>query len=425
MLQSAPDSSDRYDIFVADPLATLTTYGHDTTVWDGKEYQISNADPFTLCQELRQRYFTKAESCEFPFSGGLVGLWGYDLGRRVEKLPELNKPRLKTPDMAVGLYDWAVIFDHQLQQCWLLVNHDHAKAYWTERKQWLDSLPATPLAEFKLTSDWQSDLPFDQYQQRFDKIQAYLASGDCYQINLTQQFSSSFKGDPRRAYQRLIQNNGAPFNAYIQLPQSSILSVSPEQFIELNGSEVQTKPIKGTRPRSQDSAQDRRNAEELLASTKDRAENVMIVDLLRNDIGRVSEAGSVRVPKLFALESFSAVHHMVSTVTGTLAPQLTAEDLLRACFPGGSITGAPKVRAMEIIEQIEPHRRNAYCGSIGYICQSGNMDTNITIRTLVAEENKLYCWAGGAIVADSDATDEYQECQDKLGRILPLLQDHL
>lgn len=200
-----------------------------------------------------------------------------------------------------------------------------------------------------------------------------------------------------------------------------MISVSPERFLLLAERHIQTRPIKGTLPRSADAQQDARLAAQLAAAEKDRAENLMIVDLMRNDIGRIAAPGSVRVPELFAVEPFPAVHHLVSTIEAELPEQRHATELLRACFPGGSITGAPKVRAMEIIEELEPHRRNGYCGSIGYLSVCGTMDTSITIRTLLTENGKIHCWAGGGIVADSEESAEYQETFDKLGRILPLL----
>lgn len=260
-----------------------------------------------------------------------------------------------------------------------------------------------------------------EYQQKFDQIQQYLLAGDCYQINLTQRFSAGYQGDEWQAYLKLRASNQAPFSAFIRLDDAAILSISPERFISLNGDQIETKPIKGTLPRSQESEQDLLLAQQLQQSEKDRAENVMIVDLLRNDIGKVAQAGSVAVPKLFEIESFPAVHHLVSTITAKLAPQYQAADLLRAAFPGGSITGAPKIRAMQIIEELEPSRRSIYCGAIGYISQDGKMDTNITIRTLIAIDDTLYCWAGGGIVADSNCAAEYQETYDKVSKILPIL----
>lgn len=424
MLQSAPGSGDRYSLYVADPIATLQTFEQTTIIEHQGQLESSNDDPFSLCHQWRIKLLGEETQCELPFCGGIIGLFGYDLGRRIETIPKLEKAPLECPDMSVGIYDWALIEDHDSQQTWLVVNHHDAHTYWKSRYNWLQEQTESEIGSFQLTGQWKTNLNFSSYQQRFNQIQAFIKSGDCYQINLTQQFSSPFQGDTRSAYLKLLEANGAPFSAYLKFPQSSVISISPERFIALKDQQIETKPIKGTRPRGKTAQEDQQLATELQCSTKDKAENVMIVDLLRNDIGRVSQAGSVRVPQLFAIESFNAVHHLVSTVTGTLSNLLCAEDLLRACFPGGSITGAPKVRAMEIIETIEPHRRNAYCGAIGYISQNKRMDTNITIRTLLAEQQKLYTWAGGGIVADSNVDEEYQECLDKLGRILPLFQEN-
>ncbi|MDF4536337.1 aminodeoxychorismate synthase component I, partial [Vibrio parahaemolyticus] len=223
-----------------------------------------------------------------------------------------------------------------------------------------------------------------------------------------------YTGSEWQAYLKLEKGNQAPFSAFLRLPQGAILSVSPERFLQVCDRVIETKPIKGTRPRHADKQQDALLKQDLVSAEKDQAENLMIVDLLRNDIGRVAKPGSVHVPKLFDVESFPAVHHLVSTIRATLDEQYQAADLLRACFPGGSITGAPKVRAMEIIEELEPHRRSAYCGSIGYLSRHGKMDTSITIRTLVAYQKQLYAWAGGGLVADSEGAAEYQETLDKL-----------
>jgi para-aminobenzoate synthetase component 1 len=233
------------------------------------------------------------------------------------------------------------------------------------------------------------------------------------------------RGEPWLAYRTLRRINAAPFSAYLSTPYGQILSASPEQFLKLSAGSVETRPIKGTRPRSSDPAQDRAAAAALQMSVKDRAENLMIVDLLRNDLGKTCAPGSVKVPKLFALESFATVHHLVSTVTGRLAAGYDALDLLRGCFPGGSITGAPKLRAMEIIEELEPHRRGVYCGAIGYLGFDGGMNTNIAIRTAVHSEGTMRFWAGGGIVADSVMEAEYQESFDKAAAMLKLVeQEH-
>jgi para-aminobenzoate synthetase component 1 len=220
----------------------------------------------------------------------------------------------------------------------------------------------------------------------------------------------------------LRELNSAPFSCYLNLPKAQILSSSPERFLKLSGGIVETKPIKGTRPRKPDNAEDQLQIKSLETSHKDRAENLMIVDLLRNDISKTCQRGSVKVPVIFDVESYATVHHLVSTVTGLLAEDKHALDLLKSCFPGGSITGAPKIRAMEIIEELEPNRRGVYCGAIGYIGFDGNMDSNIAIRTLVHSNNTIRFWAGGGIVNDSVVTEEYQESFDKAAAMLELLQ---
>ena len=412
-----PDS--RFDIMVADPLATLETRGALTCIRKGDVVTKSSDDPLALLETMQAGLLSAlTPHAALPFQGGALGLFGYDLGRRFERLPQHAVADIETPDMAVGIYNWALIADHQ-QQTLTLVDHQSDGA----RLRWLHSLPPPAAAQpFRLTSRWRSNMTPESYRERFDRIQAWLQAGDCYQVNLAQRFQASYEGDEWQAFQRLNASNRAPFSAFLRLPESAILSLSPERFLALQGDEIETRPIKGTLPRLDDAQADRLQARRLAQSEKDRAENLMIVDLLRNDIGRVAVPGSVRVPELFTVEQFPAVHHLVSTIRARLKPGLSACDLLRACFPGGSITGAPKVRAMEIIEALEPQRRNAWCGSIGYLSCCGRMDSSITIRTLIAQHGQLYCAAGGGIVADSEAALEYQETLHKLQRILPLLE---
>lgn len=409
----------RFDILTADPRVTLTTQGSMTVIDLQDSIQTSADDPLSLLQQQCDALGVQpAFNPDLPFQGGALGLFGYDLGRRFETLPEQAEHDLNTPDMAVGIYDWALIADHRLRRL-TLVSLDDADARW----QWLQAQSAPVQQPFALTSDWQSNLSFADYAQRFAAVQAYIQAGDCYQVNLAQRFQASYQGDEWQAFQHLNETNRAPFSAFLRLPHSVILSLSPERFLSLQQRVIETRPIKGTRPRMTDPIADRQQAEELAHAEKDRAENLMIVDLLRNDIGRVAEPGSVSVPELFVVEPFPAVHHLVSTVRALLPARLAATDLLRACFPGGSITGAPKIRAMEIIEELEPQRRNAWCGSIGYISLCGRMDTSITIRTLIAENQRLYCAAGGGLVADSEVTAEYQETLHKVNRILPSLRE--
>lgn len=407
----------RFDILVANPVVTLTTFGDKTEISEPQGVTLSHKDPFELLARLQEQYLPQLTyDKDLPFIGGAVGYFSYDLGRRVEHLPAVAEHDLSMPDMAIGLYEWALVVDHHRQSAYWVGTHI------TEAQAWLANVTQRPALPFKLTTSWQSNMSAKQYQQKFTQVQEYLRSGDCYQINLAQRFQASYQGSEWLAYQKLERLNQAPFSAFIRLTQGALLSVSPERFLLVNQGEIETKPIKGTRPRSEDPQQDAINAAELANAEKDQAENLMIVDLLRNDIGRVAEPGSVHVPSLFAIESFPAVHHLVSTIRAKLDTQYHNSDLLRACFPGGSITGAPKVRAMEIIEELEPHRRSAYCGSIGYISRHGRMDTSITIRTLVAHQQQLYAWAGGGVVADSQCAAEYQETLDKLSRILPILE---
>ena len=409
------------DIISADPLATLETRGEVTTLRVGANISKHHEDPLALLAHTQQQLLGELDLCatHLPFIGGALGLFGYDLGRRFERLPVQAAADIAVPDMAVGIYDWALLRNVATGD-WQLV-HWGDKAGLAKRLAWLEQQQAKPAPAFALLGAWQSNMSRAEYGEKFARIQEYLAAGDCYQINLTQRFSAPYQGDEWQAYCLLATANKAPFSAFIRLPESALLSLSPERFLLLDGRHIETKPIKGTRPRHPDPATDRQVALELAQADKDRSENLMIVDLLRNDIGRVSRPGSVSVPHLFAVESFPAVHHLVSTIHGELDARWQGVDLLRACFPGGSITGAPKIRAMEIIEELEPQRRNAYCGSIGYLSQHGRMDTSICIRTLIAEAGRLHCWAGGGIIADSDADSEYQETYDKVARILPPL----
>lgn len=353
-----------------------------------------------------------------PFQGGIAGAFSYDAGRALERLPQRAEADIALPDIAVGIYYQALIRCRKTQQTWLLAPQTQLAEL---TAYWLQPVVSSP-PSFRLLSDWQSNMSKIDYSVKFAQIQDYLHAGDCYQINLAQRFTADYSGDTWCAYKRLREANRAPFSGFLRLHSGAVLSLSPERFLSISANgQVQTKPIKGTKPRSADANEDAALAEALAHSPKDRAENVMIVDLLRNDLSRLCEPGTVQVPMLFAIESYPAVHHLVSTVTGTLRDAKLGIELLGMAFPGGSITGAPKIRAMEIIEELEPHRRSFYCGSFGYFSQHGVADTNIAIRTLVAAANRIHCWAGGGIVADSEALSEYQETLDKVAKILPVL----
>ncbi|MFP3029467.1 MAG: aminodeoxychorismate synthase component 1 [Arsenophonus sp.] len=417
---NANHQHNRFDIVVADPITTLETRDNITKIHRKDEKITSELDPFELLKsEMQHLNLTFAANRDLPFQGGALGIWGYDLVRRIETLPEQAKKELSFPDMAIGFYLWALIVDHH-KKIVTLLSYKNIK----QRLFWLKIQTKILTKQFQISEPWKSNISKQQYHNKISKIHQYLVDGDCYQINLAQRFKAKYHGDEWEAFLKLNQNNKAPFSAFIRLEQHCVLSVSPERFLWLYDDSIQTRPIKGTLPRLTDIQEDKQQITRLQSSIKDRAENVMIVDLLRNDIGKLAIPGTISVPELFVVESFPAIHHLVSTIVARLPSYYHATDLLRSCFPGGSITGVPKIRSMEIIDELEPHRRHSYCGSIGYISFCGTMDTNISIRTLLTENQYLYCWAGGGIVADSTAEKEYQETFDKLSRILPVLENN-
>lgn len=412
----------RYDILTANPFITLSTVDGETKISSVDSVDTSSADPFALLKTTLEAY--KVTNSGLPFEGGAIGYFGYDLARRLEHMPSSALDGEHIPQMMVGIYDWAVVVDHKTQKS-CLVSHGFNPATHTQWQGLCDLFDAPfeiPESTFEVVSEVVSNMDLPAYEKAFEKIQHYIHEGDCYQVNLAQRFSANAMGNAWTAYEHLREISPAPFLAYMNLPGLQVLSASPERFLQVSGRHVETRPIKGTRPRAVDAEEDAKNAQELEASLKDRAENLMIVDLLRNDISKSCAVGSVKAERLFALESFANVHHLVSTVTGKLASGNTAIDLLRGCFPGGSITGAPKLRAIEIIEELEPHRRGLYCGAIGYIGFDGNMDTNITIRTAVYSDGEIRFWAGGGIVADSEMQKEYRETWDKASSMLELMQ---
>ncbi|MBS5848839.1 aminodeoxychorismate synthase component I [Pseudomonas putida] len=363
------------------------------------------------------------EGSELPFAGGLIGYLSYDFGRRLEHLPSLAVDDLGLPDAQLGLYAWALVSDHVHGTSQLVF---HPSLAGSERERLItlfEGACGTASGDFQLLAPMAGDLQPDQYRAAFDQVQRYIQAGDCYQINLTQRFRAPCQGDPWRAYQALRQACPTPFSGYQQLADgSALLSFSPERFIRVSQGQVETRPIKGTRPRASDPIEDKRNAEQLLHSPKDRSENLMIVDLLRNDLGRTCKIGSVKVPELFSLESYPNVHHLVSSITGQLASDKDALDLIGDSFPGGSITGAPKIRAMQIIDELEPARRALYCGSLLYVDVRGEMDSSIAIRSLLVKDGQVSCWGGGAVVADSEWQAEYEESIAKVRVLMQTLQ---
>ncbi|WP_428035720.1 aminodeoxychorismate synthase component I [Amphritea sp.] len=419
----------RYDIIAADPVVKLSYSDGITNLRRKAAEEQFSGNPFRHLQTVFKQYQQQCPAPEqaaikaLPFCGGLLGYFAYDLGRCLETLPEQTEKDIDLPDMQVGIYGWAVIVDHQQQQTVLVTSPLVDQADAEDYLQQLQSYPVKENGPFTLNTKFRSNMTEPEYHHSLNRISDYIQGGDCYQVNFSQRFTAECQGDPWSAYKQLREHAPTPYSAFIETDTGAILSHSPEQFLEVRDGRVTTKPIKGTLPRGANPAEDAQLKLALHDSEKDRSENLMIVDLMRNDISKACELGSVRVPKLFAVESYANVHHLVSTITGKLASDHNPLSLLEHSFPGGSITGAPKIRAMEIIEELEPHRRSIYCGSIGYLSFSGQMDTSITIRTLICQNDKIHCWAGGGIVADSVTANEYQETYDKVNNLLWPLEE--
>ena len=412
----------RYDIISAAPHCWLETTGTTTRISraDG-HISESSEDPFALLQAHLPQSVDPMP--ELPFCGGALGYFGYDLGRRLEKLPEQAVRDIELPDLWVGIYLWAIVQDHEQQRAWLVSLPEANDLHQIEQIIQFHDLKQNLKSEkfsFKINK-FQNELNANKYASAISRIQDYIRAGDCYQVNFAQRFSAGYAGDPLTAYLALRSALPSPFSGFMELPSGAILSLSPERFIRVDADgHAESQPIKGTIARGSDALTDQANATALLASEKDRAENLMIVDLLRNDLSK--HCTQVSVPALFSLQSFANVHHLVSTITARLRPGVTALDILRDCFPGGSITGAPKIRAMEIIEELEPVRRSVYCGSLGYISADGRMDTSIAIRSLVCSQGRMHCWGGGGITADSEIEREYQESITKVRLLMDTLE---
>ncbi len=418
LLQSAATSAGRYDIISTNPTLTVIATAEKTWLLRDHMLEILHSDPLDfLIAHTPQTLPTSP----YPFIGGIIGYWSYDWGVQLHHIKRRILPHHALPVLHLGLYDWAIIVDHQTETS-TYVSYNLDK----DHLSFLDELllPATPPQDipFQLQRAWQSNIDYTQYQQQFLRIQEHLHAGDCYQVNFSQRFFSHYKGDPWHAYQRLMDSCSAAFCAYLNCGTHHILSLSPERLLKVSSDKsVEAKPIKGTRPRGKTVAEDQHLALELQHSTKDRAENVMIVDMLRNDLGRLCISGSIAVPNLCALESYHNVHHLVSTIQGQLPDDCHPLHLLKSIFPGASITGAPKKRVIEIIEQLETHQRHIYCGTIGYYSVDGQLDSNICIRTALCHDGQIEIAGGGGIVLDSDVAEEYAEIQSKISAMLKTL----
>ncbi|MFP4070362.1 MAG: aminodeoxychorismate synthase component I [Opitutales bacterium] len=400
------------------------------------EWSFFGADPFAVVEgtldDLRDAMAGRAlpEHAEIPFVGGAVGFLSYDYGRRIERLPVRARDDRGVPDLHFGLYDGIAALQHRSGRLFLI-----ALGLRAPEAEVLAELKRTVRGEgaaegsrgedaSPVSGDWEWNLSEEAFRAAVERVREYIASGDVYQVNLSRRARRPYAGDPLELYRALRTGNPAPYGAYLDAGALKVMSTSPEQFLRKRGRELVTRPIKGTRPRGSDAVGDAAFAEELRHSAKDRAELLMIVDLERNDLGRVAEFGSVRVEGLYRIEHYARVIHQTAEVKARLAEGKDVFDALRALFPGGSITGAPKVRAMEIIEELEPTRRGVYCGSIGYIGFDGNAEFNIAIRSLHLKSGMLDYQVGAGIVWDSEPEAEYRETLDK-GRAIRETIDRL
>lgn len=410
----------RYSYIVSHPVEMIEAKDGRVTVTNSGQQTVLRCDPFDMLNERLAAWKSEAETVEGlpPFQGGLAGFFGYDLARAIENLPSTARLNPHMPDMAIGIYDRVIAFDHQKNKAWLIIHAENKNEAERKRTVLLHILKHKKTeAKENPVLNWSPAELAESYKAKITRVIDYITAGDIFQANLSQRFEAvlppSF--DRFSHYLTMRQVNPAPFAAYMNLGGIVISSASPEQFLSVQDNMVTTRPIKGTRPRGRDKKEDEKNREELARSVKDRAENIMIVDLLRSDLSKVCKASSIQLTELCKLESFAGVHHLVSTVEGKLLK--TPIDLVRACFPGGSITGAPKIRAMEVIEELETARRGPYCGAMAWIGFNGEMDSSILIRTLVYQGNKVTLQVGGGITAGSNAEDEYRETLAKAEKI--------
>ncbi|HVH67382.1 MAG TPA: aminodeoxychorismate synthase component I [Gemmatimonadales bacterium] len=442
----ADEQLGRYSFVTADPVTAVRSKGLLTQqLVDGRWIRVA-ADPLAHMESLLAPHAVAPLDLP-PFQGGAAGYVGYDWGMMLERVPRPRYDDLALPDVQLGLYDWVLAWDHAARRAWVIstgipergtAQRQHAArrlAFVRDRladgrtvgrsderrpQRVHGAAPSFPVPD---VPGVRSNFTRAGYLDAVQRVIDYVFAGDIFQANLSQRLEAPLVGTPLELYRRLRQRNPAPFSAYLDYGDVVVASSSPERFLKVEpDGRVETRPIKGTRPRGLSPEHDAALAQALVESDKDRAENVMIVDLLRNDLSRVCRPGTVRVPELFAIEHYATVHHLVSTVVGQLAPEAAVPvDLLRAAFPGGSITGAPKIRAMQIIAELEPTQRAVYCGAIGYLSRTGALDMNIVIRTCLVLHDAVYVQVGGGIVADSDPELEYRETLDKAGGLIAAL----
>ncbi len=441
-----PQKLGRFSFIGSDPFLVLKSRGDRLALLYGDRQEIITGNPFDVLGELLEKYALDPHLCPIPFIGGAVGYFSYDLCHFIERLPATAIDDLQLPECYLAFYDALLAFDNLEGRAYIastgfpeLEEAKRISKAWERLHELRGILAETPYSEEAISSKkaethcsemaprsekvvLHSNFSHEEYVEAVAAAREYICAGDIFQVNLSQRFEADLPITPYELYCRLRLINPAPFASYLNFDGATVVSASPERFLRVQGDMVETRPIKGTRPRGRSAVEDEALARELLHSVKDRAENVMIVDLERNDLGRVCRYGTVRVSELCLLETYATVFHLTSTVEGRLRKDKNRIDLLKATFPGGSISGAPKVRAMEIIDELEPTRRSIYTGSIGYLSFGGEMDLNIVIRTFVIKDGKAYFQVGGGIVYDSDPEAEYQETLDKAKALIEALE---
>ena len=433
-----PQKLGRYSFIGSEPFLVMKSRGDEVTIIGQDKQEIEHGNPFDILGKLLEKYRLDRFQAPIPFWGGAVGYLSYDLCHFVERLPSTAVDDLQLPESYFAFYDTALAFDNLEGKAYIVstgfpeLDERRRLKRARERLEQMKGRLSSSSISVPVVDSWfieekreavlRSNFTHEGYIEAVDRVREYIIAGDIFQANISQRFETDLNVPPYQLYQRLRQINPAPFASYLNFDGVTIVGASPERFLRVDGDWVETRPIKGTRPRGKDVVEDAMLAQELTQSIKDRAENVMIVDLERNDLGRVCQYGTVRVPELAILETFPTVFHLTSTVVGRLWSDRNRIDLLKATFPGGSITGAPKVRAMEIIDELEPTRRNVYTGAIGYLSFGGNLDLNIVIRTFLIKDGKAYFQVGGGIVYDSDPEAEYQETLDKAKALIQSLR---
>ncbi|CUH97503.1 hypothetical protein P22_3634 [Propionispora sp. 2/2-37] len=421
-----PEGLGRFSFLGADPFLTFSCKGDKCHITrTGKPAVMQTGDPFELLRSLLEQY-TIPEKVQLPFIGGAVGYFGYEMCRFIEKTSHKAVDDVTMPDCFFGFYDGIYLIDHLEGTVDIVaLGIDCPEKEKLHRlEDWLQNVvKQRPVAYHNVNpASFYTNMTKEEYVSAIHRIKEYIRSGDVYQVNFTQRFECAFEGDPISFYAALRSRNPAPFAAYIDTGEGIVVSSSPERFMKVQDGTIETRPIKGTISRGKTRKEDEEKRNTLSQSEKDRAELLMIVDLERNDLSRIAQTGTVRVPEIFKVETYATLHHLVATVTAELRPDCDLIDCVRAAFPGGSITGAPKIKAMEIIDELEPTQRKVYTGSIGYLGFNGNMDLNIVIRTVVIKGNRAYFQAGGGIVWDSDPEKEYQESLIKARALMETLQ---